>query len=1009
MQILPDESLYTVAQPFAFRGVPHQSLTVGLGFDLVSEKPQPAAKVVGTAMKALAPGDCLDVGLPKPYAEWLMAGFAQTPAGRPLTALAVEVRIGAASRRFLVRGETDAKGQTLPFTEAPLLWSETFGAPGHAENPLGCGLVPDPKTGRIRLPRLVDADAAHGRAVCPGPMGAWPARMRNMGTYDERWIQTRCPDLPDDCDLSYVNLAQPAQRLPNGIVGNEAIYLAGVNADHPEIHSHLPGKSVRVFVKRKEKPEEESFLLAYDTLWLFPNEAFGLLLAHLLVPCADSAASDIETARFEITPPDAEEAALAKVPKVKIPSTPDVPDAPEAPSPPLSAAAGMVGVASAASVISAPAAAATPATPAAAPAPAAPAPPPDGVAAMRESALKELDASLPEINAALESAGLPPLTPEQIAETKAQIVQQTAAIQNLTAQADAMPTPDLHAALRQAGLSEEAIGGVDKVMEITPPNPADYGDAASWNAAVERYLTEFESHLSLSDSARETQRTTLSLMGPGGDAALTEMAGPTPTLEDAIVRAGIAPDKAAWLAHELEQTPDFSSPDAMKAYMAQMEATMGFAPGSMTSVVESVQKVADQTGTPLEFPAARGAGTPAETAPTLDAPAAASPPEVAQAPDAPAKTPEISDPGAENVVSAASKMEDIAPKIAPPEEQAVTQGAKAVQDAAPKAAEASGTAETPPPPLDYAYQDLVGHDFSGQTLDGANFTHAKLAGANFTDASLKGANFDDADCEKANFTRAALDDASLQKTSFKEAHLTDAAAPRARFIESDLGAADASGMAAKDAEFSGVLLSGGIFAGANFSGALLQNVSAVGVKADGANFSDCNARQCDFSAATLSRAKFEHAVFSDTKFNESNLKSAQLAESTLLPGCTLIGADAAGARINGADWREVDARRSIFTACDARDGRFSACNFGKSRWQAAKLQGADFSRCELTEANFEKADLMRASLRETRAARTRFDSANLYGADFYRAGMVYAELKDAITDNTLLALRKDAP
>ena len=39
---------------------------------------------------------------------------------------------------------------------------------------------------------------------------------------------------------------------------------------------------------------------------------------------------------------------------------------------------------------------------------------------MRANAYKELDESLPEINAVLAEAGLPPLTPDQVAETKAQ-------------------------------------------------------------------------------------------------------------------------------------------------------------------------------------------------------------------------------------------------------------------------------------------------------------------------------------------------------------------------------------------------------------------------------------------------------------------------------------------------------------------------------------------------------------------------------------------------------------
>ncbi|MDR2789039.1 MAG: DUF2169 domain-containing protein, partial [Candidatus Accumulibacter sp.] len=307
MNIEPADSLYSVSQPFALRGELHQSLTVGLGFDLLTRRVIPAARAMGAAMQALSPGECLDMGLPKREAEWLMAASAFTPQGKALTSLVARVRVGKTERRFLITGKADASGKPQTFTSMPMSWNETFGAPGHPENPLGCGLAPDAQTGRARPPRLVGVEDPHGRPACPGAMGAWPARMRNMGSHDAHWRQTRCPDLPDDCDLSYLNLAQRAQRLPE-LKGDEAVFLSGVHAEHPEIQTRLPGKTVRVHVRREGKAEEVS-ILPYDTLWLFPNQLVGLLLGHLLLPCSDSAGSDIGAVRFEVTPPDPVEAA----------------------------------------------------------------------------------------------------------------------------------------------------------------------------------------------------------------------------------------------------------------------------------------------------------------------------------------------------------------------------------------------------------------------------------------------------------------------------------------------------------------------------------------------------------------------------------------------------------------------------------------------------------------------------------------------------------------------------
>ncbi|MDR3300682.1 MAG: pentapeptide repeat-containing protein [Candidatus Accumulibacter sp.] len=1012
MNLQPSDLLYAVAQPFALKGALYQSLTVGLGFDLLSGQVQPAAQVIGAAMQSLAPGDCLDMGLPKPTAEWLLAGSALTPEGKPMPSLLATVRVGASSRRFLLVGEANQA-----FCAAPLTWAETFGAPDNPENPLGCGLQPDPKTGRVSPPRLTGADDAHGRPACPGPMGAWPARMRGMGTYDRNWLKIRCPDLPDDCDLSYANLAQPAQRLPSGLAGSEAVSLSGLNAAHPAIETRLPGKTLTVFVTRKGE-QEKSLVVAYDTLWLFPNALSGLLLGHVLLPCADGIASDIELVRLEMTPPDP-----VAVPEPA--AAPPPPPLPPPPAPPETAAAAeAVGLSSQAGKIAAAAAiaagvAAVGASGKASAAPAAsaaaPQTPPsaaEAVNAMREKALKELKTSLPEINAGLAEAGLPPLSPEQIAETQAQIVAQTGKMQELMQQIEAAPDPDLHSVLQQAGVSPEMIKGVDAVLDMPPPNPADYSDAASWHAAVDRHLAAFETHLPLSDEVRESQRTLLRLQGPGGDALLEKMAGPTPTLGEALVKAGLAPDKASLLSGELGRVPDFQSTEEMKAYMRRLETLMDFAPGAMTSVVEDVEKMAAQTGVTLSLPATTAASS-AAASPTSNVDAArlagrsasaANSAQTAKSGDAAAKAMGGLAAGAALSVAAGAAL-NAAPKAG------ISQDAAAPEPpAVPPAPEPPPAAEAAPS-LDYAYQELTGRDFSGMKLDGANFTHSQLADANFSGASLKNADFDDADCPRANFTHAVLDGASLQRTNFHQATLSDASAQKARFLQSDLREAKASGLNARDAELDGANLAGGGFARASFAGALLKNIDATGCSASAADFSDANCQNSDFTAATLTDVKLQHAVFAGAVFDRADLTKANLSGLTLMRGSRASQANAAnfsGANLANVDWREVAAVKARFNGAVGQGGRFAACQLGGSQWPLADLRGADFSHSTLTGASFENANLMRAALRESHVEGASFDRANLYGADVYRASMTLASLDGAIIDNTLIAARKEA-
>jgi uncharacterized protein YjbI with pentapeptide repeats len=726
---------------------------------------------------------------------------------------------------------------------------------------------------------------------------------------------------------------------------------------------------VRVYVRRAEKAAEETRILSYDTLWLFPNQLVGLLLGHLLLPCSDTAASDIASVRFDMMPPDPVEVA----PPEAAPPPPDV-AAPEAAalSPQAKKVAETVGAA--ASAISSDTASASPPPPAEAP-PAPPAPPSsaESAARMQADAINELQRSLPEINTALAQAGLPPMTPEQVEETKAQIVAQTTRMQEIMQQVEAAPPPNLQDTLRQAGVSEEMIQGVNAVTEITPPNPADHADALSWQAAVDRYLAEFERHLPLSESVRATQRQSLLLMGPGGDEALEKLAGPTPTLTEALTRAGMAPEQAALLSNEIERIPSFDSISEMKTYLGGMEQRVGFAPGSMTQVVESMEKAAEQAGISLS----------PSTAATL-------------------LKPEDSD---EKIASVASSLATNA---------AVSAGKAALdagKDADAQALDAAAPPPPPPPAGDdgppYAYRDLTGRDFSGKNLDGVDFTHAKLRGANFSGASLKGAEFDHADCEEANFAGAALDRASFQETRCRAANFTDASAVDARFVKTDLSAASAARLAADRAEWDEAALPGASLRGARLQGGLIKNLSASGLDAEGADFSDANCMDCDFSGANFRGANWKTALISGARLEGADLRAANLNETTMMGGTRLTGADLSGANLKGGDFRAVDARQSRFDACDAGEASFVDCLLGGSRWNLAKALRTNFSRSELSGADFSRANLMQASLRESRVAGTNFSAANLYGADLYRADMDLADVRDALLENTLLFARKE--
>ena len=87
MNIDKPDLLNFATQPVDREGRLHQSFTITLGVDLATGRVLPIDQAYAAAMQSLAPGDCLDMGLPKTRAEWLLAGNACAPRGQTASGL----------------------------------------------------------------------------------------------------------------------------------------------------------------------------------------------------------------------------------------------------------------------------------------------------------------------------------------------------------------------------------------------------------------------------------------------------------------------------------------------------------------------------------------------------------------------------------------------------------------------------------------------------------------------------------------------------------------------------------------------------------------------------------------------------------------------------------------------------------------------------------------------------------------------------------------------------------
>ena len=193
------ELLSLTFQPLHMERKLFMSFTAGFAFDLASGRPLEPGAAYAAAMGALAPGDCLDLGVPKKEAEWLLAGSAFVSEGAPAKGAVVSAQVGESGRRLLVESRE-------PFASMPLSWKNTWGS--DAENPDG------PRAGKGEKAPVSDESMPHGAPACMGPRGTWPCRMGRAATYDSKWLRENWPGVPDDFDWGYYNLSQPQQRLP---------------------------------------------------------------------------------------------------------------------------------------------------------------------------------------------------------------------------------------------------------------------------------------------------------------------------------------------------------------------------------------------------------------------------------------------------------------------------------------------------------------------------------------------------------------------------------------------------------------------------------------------------------------------------------------------------------------------------------------------------------------------------------------------------------------------------
>lgn len=309
MRTIKPLALTALSAPFQHNGKVRLVLVVGAMVSLDGAAVEQEQTLWKMLVEAPGGNGSLDEMRPKVRGEALVSGFAFVPGGASAPIVAPRIEAGSVHKELWVVGDRVWKAMgasdPAPFTKMPLSYDRAFGGEGWADNPGGKGFAPvKNEAGEVTHPlpniefakKLIASPRDRPQPAGFGPIDpAWPQRIKKSGTFDKKWIETRYPEMPDDFDPTYFNVAPEDQRIEGYWQGGEPFVLENMHPSRPRIEGVVPDLRARVLVTRRGAPEGalDDVALRCDTLWFFPDAERMIMLFRGGIDVIDEDASDI--------------------------------------------------------------------------------------------------------------------------------------------------------------------------------------------------------------------------------------------------------------------------------------------------------------------------------------------------------------------------------------------------------------------------------------------------------------------------------------------------------------------------------------------------------------------------------------------------------------------------------------------------------------------------------------------------------------------------------------------
>ncbi|MGB1109361.1 MAG: DUF2169 domain-containing protein [Gammaproteobacteria bacterium] len=315
MQVIKSLNASILTRSFSYQGEDILAIGVAWGFRLSADEPVLEQAIWNALSEAEASGGALDMGMPKANAEFLVFGDFHSPTGQPVKGGRVSVKLAERKKELAVQGDRHwlrgvagiiGNSEPRPFLAMPINYERAFGGDGYADNPEGIGFKDEiSPEGEVRRP-LPNIEYPHkligSENDRPPPAGyarldvTWAARTKLAGTYDDQYLRTRLPGLPDDVDWRFFQETPEDQQFPGFLRGDEAFEIHHMNPEHSRLQGKLPGVKGRIFVNQetetgthfRELPTE------LDTVVFLPGQDVGVVIHRATVGVIDDEFPEIK-------------------------------------------------------------------------------------------------------------------------------------------------------------------------------------------------------------------------------------------------------------------------------------------------------------------------------------------------------------------------------------------------------------------------------------------------------------------------------------------------------------------------------------------------------------------------------------------------------------------------------------------------------------------------------------------------------------------------------------------